>query len=54
MPLTLHSLRQKLRDARQLTGVFSELPCLEAVEIIGLASYGIRAWQMCRFERFLV
>jgi 4-hydroxy-2-oxoheptanedioate aldolase len=39
MSLTLHSLRQELRDRRPLTGVFCELPCPEAVEIIGLAGW---------------
>src|SRR5882672_6728107 len=39
MPLTFHSLRHKLRDSRPLTGVFCELPCPEAVEIIGLAGW---------------
>src|SRR5947208_7446559 len=39
MPLTFHSLRQKLRGPNPLTGVFCELPCPEAVEIIGLAGW---------------
>jgi 4-hydroxy-2-oxoheptanedioate aldolase len=39
MPLAFHSLRQKLRDGRPLAGVFCELPCPEAVEIIGLAGW---------------
>src|SRR2546427_8867839 len=37
--LLFSSLRQKLRDRRPLTGVFCELPCPEAVEIIGLAGW---------------
>src|SRR3954471_1401424 len=39
MPLAFHSLRQKMRDGRALTGVFCELPCPEAVELIGLAGW---------------
>ena len=39
MPLAFHSLRKKLRDRRPLAGVFCELPCPEAVEIIGLAGW---------------
>ena len=39
MPLAFHSLRQKLRNPSPLTGVFCELPCPEAVEIIGLAGW---------------
>jgi len=39
MPLAFHPLRQKLRERRTLTGVFCELPCPEAVEIIGLAGW---------------
>src|SRR5262245_37028972 len=37
--LRFSSLRPKLRDRRPLTGVFCELPCPEAVEIIGLAGW---------------
>ena len=39
MPLTFHSLRHKLSGASPLTGVFCELPCPEAVELIGLAGW---------------
>jgi 4-hydroxy-2-oxoheptanedioate aldolase len=39
MPLAFHSLRQRLRNPSPLTGVFCELPCPEAVEIIGLAGW---------------
>src|SRR5262245_8167987 len=39
MPLTFQSLHQKLRGASSLTGVFCELPCREAIEIIGLAGW---------------
>ncbi len=39
MPLTFCSLRQKLRSGGVVRGVFCELPCPEAVEIIGLAGW---------------
>jgi 4-hydroxy-2-oxoheptanedioate aldolase len=39
MPLAFCPLRQKLREKRVVTGVFCELPCPEAVEIIGLAGW---------------
>ena len=39
MPLTFHPLRQRLREKHVVTGVFCELPCPEAVEIIGIAGW---------------
>jgi 4-hydroxy-2-oxoheptanedioate aldolase len=39
MPLTFCPLRRKLREKRVVSGVFCELPCPEAVEIIGLAGW---------------
>jgi 4-hydroxy-2-oxoheptanedioate aldolase len=39
MPLAFCPLRPKLREKRVVTGVFCELPCPEAVEIIGLAGW---------------
>jgi 4-hydroxy-2-oxoheptanedioate aldolase len=39
MPLAFYPLRHKLREKRAVAGVFCELPCPEAVEIIGLAGW---------------
>lgn len=39
MPLAFYPLRQKLHKESIVTGVFCELPCPEAVEIIGLAGW---------------
>lgn len=39
MSLIGPSLRRKLREKRVVTGVFCELPCPEAVEILGLAGW---------------